>query len=136
MMKGRRSLGICLSFIKIIQPERKAMQRLKSVRANSQLRIIQPAQQKFERADAADLIHAIENLKERVRTIVLMIEVGEASKSLELESGNDFYRSVRQLEVAMITRALELTGGSQVKAAKLLKIKVTTLNSKIKRYKI
>lgn len=112
------------------------MQRLKSVRANGQLRIIQPAQQKFEGADAADLIHAIENLKERVRAMALMIEVGEASESIELECGNDFYRSVRQLEVAMITRALELTGGSQVKAAKLLKIKVTTLNSKIKRYKI
>ena len=36
----------------------------------------------------------------------------------------------------MIKRALEIMDGNQTKAAKLLKIKVTTLNSKIKRYKI
>jgi len=111
------------------------MQRLKSVRANSRLRVVQPAR-KVKQADTADLIQNIENLKERVQAMALMIEVGEAFRNIELASGNDFYQNVRRLEIAMIERALEITNGSQTKAAKLLKIKITTLNSKIKRYKI
>lgn len=114
------------------------MQRLKRVGANSRLRVVQPAQ-KSGQADAANLIESLERLKERVREMALMItagEAGEALRSSELEFGQDFYKSVRQFEIIMIKGALELTEGSQTKAAKLLKIKVTTLNSKIKRYKI
>src|SRR3954468_7285836 len=111
------------------------MQRLKSVSAKGRLRVVQPAQ-KSGQTDPADLIESLESLKERVQEMALMIEADEQRKSIELEFGNDFYKSVRQFEVAMIKRALELAGDSQTKAAKLLKIKVTTLNSKIKRYKI
>ena len=111
------------------------MQRLKSVGANGRLRVVQSAQ-KSGQAEMADLIESLERLKERVQEIALMIEADEQLRSAELEFGSDFYRSVRQFEIAMIKRALDLAGGSQTKAAKLLKIKVTTLNSKIKRYKI
>src|SRR5215510_16586046 len=48
----------------------------------------------------------------------------------------DFYGTVRQLEIDLITDALIRTGGHQTRAAVLLGINVTTLNSKIKRYKI
>jgi len=46
------------------------------------------------------------------------------------------YDEVQRFETALIRNALGRTGGSQTRAARLLGIKLTTLNSKIKRYKI
>ena len=46
------------------------------------------------------------------------------------------YDEVQRFETALIRNALGKTGGSQTRAARLLGIKLTTLNSKIKRYKI
>jgi DNA-binding NtrC family response regulator len=43
---------------------------------------------------------------------------------------------VRQFEIDVIRTALEKTRGNQARAARLLGIKHTTLNAKIKRYKI
>ena len=43
---------------------------------------------------------------------------------------------VRRFEIELINNALCLTHGHQYKAAKLLGVKPTTLNSKIKRYQI
>lgn len=51
-------------------------------------------------------------------------------------SGIDFYDEVSRFEIDLIKRALLQTGGHQVQAARLLNLKVTTLNSKIKHYKI
>jgi DNA-binding NtrC family response regulator len=44
----------------------------------------------------------------------------------------DFYSEVRRFESELINDALRLTGGSQVKAARLLQLKTTTLNAKMK----
>ncbi len=63
----------------------------------------------------------------------------EASTSLRtfnLAEGIDFYKEVEQFEIELIKLALDHTRGSQVKAARLLAIKPTTLNSKIKLYGI
>ena len=43
---------------------------------------------------------------------------------------------VRRFEIDQIQRALTRTGGSQVHAAKLLGLNPTTLNAKIKRYRL
>jgi DNA-binding NtrC family response regulator len=43
---------------------------------------------------------------------------------------------VRKFEVDLIRRALEQTGGHQSRAARLLGLNATTLNSKIKTYNI
>lgn len=43
---------------------------------------------------------------------------------------------VRRFETDVIRTALERTGGNQARAARLLGIKHTTLNAKIKRYRI
>ena len=56
--------------------------------------------------------------------------------SLDLEGGLDFYEEVSRFEIDLINRALMQTGGHQARAARLLNLKVTTLNSKIKHYKI
>lgn len=53
-----------------------------------------------------------------------------------VENGLDFYDEVRRFEIDLIKRALLQTGGHQGRAAKLLHLKMTTLNSKIKHYNI
>ena len=55
---------------------------------------------------------------------------------LNLKSRLDFFDEVRRFEVRLISRALEVTGGNQARAAKLLGLGTTTLNYKIKAYEI
>jgi DNA-binding NtrC family response regulator len=57
-------------------------------------------------------------------------------RSLNLSEGIDFYSEVERFETGLIRLALDQTGGHQARAARLLRIKPTTLNSKIKLYGI
>ena len=54
----------------------------------------------------------------------------------DLGRGINFYDQVRRFEIDLIRRALEHTGGHQSRAARLLGMNATTLNSKIKTYRI
>jgi DNA-binding NtrC family response regulator len=60
----------------------------------------------------------------------------ESAGSLDIAGGISFYDEVSRFEIELIRRALEITGGHQSKAAKLLGMNNTTLNSKIKGYHI
>jgi DNA-binding NtrC family response regulator len=57
-------------------------------------------------------------------------------QTLNLSEGIDFYDEVQRFETGLIRLALDQTRGHQAKAARLLHIKPTTLNSKIKLYEI
>jgi DNA-binding NtrC family response regulator len=59
-----------------------------------------------------------------------------ASASIEIGRGVNFYDEVRRFEIDLIRRALDQTGGHQSRAARLLGMNPTTLNSKIKTYNI
>lgn len=63
-------------------------------------------------------------------------EASTSLRSFNMADGIDFYKEVEQFEIELIKLALDHTRGSQVKAARLLAIKPTTLNSKIKLYGI
>lgn len=52
----------------------------------------------------------------------------------DISRGIDLYNEMRRFEVRLIQRALEETEGHQGNAARLLGLKMTTLNAKIKRY--
>lgn len=54
----------------------------------------------------------------------------------EIGRGVNFYDEVRRFEIDLIRRALERTGGHQSRAARLLGMNATTLNSKIKTYNL
>jgi DNA-binding NtrC family response regulator len=58
------------------------------------------------------------------------------SSALDIGRGINFYDEVRRFEIDLIRRALEQTGGHQSRAARLLGMNATTLNSKIKTYNI
>ena len=71
-------------------------------------------------------------------TLALLDEVKSLGtlRKVEIENGINFDDEVKSFEILLIERALEQTGGSQLHAARLLNLKHTTLNAKIKRYHI
>jgi DNA-binding protein Fis len=62
--------------------------------------------------------------------------LSESAAALDVARGISFYDEVSRFEIELIRRALEFTGGHQSRAAKLLGMNNTTLNSKIKVYNI
>lgn len=91
-------------------------------------------------ADAARTkIEVLEELYRHLSTAlkdIRSLEFAEATIVPDIKPGLDFYREVRRFEIALIQRALRHSGGKQAQAASLLGIKTTTLNSKIKAYRI
>ena len=78
----------------------------------------------------------LECLKQLLRT--LLVEAGAIGpvEAPAGEGGISFYEEVQRFEISLIKRALSQTGGHQRRAARLLGIKPTTLNNKIKFYNI
>jgi transcriptional regulator with GAF, ATPase, and Fis domain len=75
-------------------------------------------------------------LKELTLRLLREVQAITDVRTLSLEGGVDFYGEVSRFEVDLIKRALLQTAGHQGRAARLLNLKVTTLNSKIKHYNI
>jgi DNA-binding NtrC family response regulator len=71
--------------------------------------------------------------------LVLIKELEALGESQPADAGKrsiNLQEEVRRFEIDLIERALKRTGGNQVRASRLLGMKVTTLNSKIIRYGI
>jgi transcriptional regulator with GAF, ATPase, and Fis domain len=58
------------------------------------------------------------------------------ASQIDLSGGISFYDEVNRFQIELIRRALEITAGHQSRAAKLLGMNTTTLNSKIRYYNI
>ena len=86
--------------------------------------------------DDSSLGHRISALRELTVTLLREVEALGGSASTEIKRGINLQEEVRRFEIDLIKYALKQTGGHQVRAARLLGVKVTTLNSKIIRYKI
>jgi transcriptional regulator with GAF, ATPase, and Fis domain len=78
----------------------------------------------------------LNTLRETVRQLLDEVESLAMSKPVDVRRGTRFSDEVRQFEVSLIRTALGRTSGSQTRAARLLGLKPTTLNAKIKRYGI
>ena len=71
----------------------------------------------------------------KILALSLLREIASAENMGDREA-IDLQSEVRRFETELIRSALIHTGGRQRQAARLLGTKVTTLNTKIKRYKI
>jgi transcriptional regulator with GAF, ATPase, and Fis domain len=89
-----------------------------------------------EHSESSSAHSNIATLKELVLRLLSELQCITEVNTLTVGDGLDFYDEVSRFEIDLIKRALLQTGGHQVQAAKLLNLKVTTLNSKIKHYKI
>jgi transcriptional regulator with GAF, ATPase, and Fis domain len=72
----------------------------------------------------------------KILALTLLREIASAESMDEANDTIDLQAEVRRFETELIRSALIHTGGRQRQAARLLGTKVTTLNTKIKRYKI
>src|SRR6185369_2644508 len=78
----------------------------------------------------------LNTLRETVLALLDEVESLAISRPVDIKRGARYSDEVRQFEVNLIRTALGRTSGSQIRAAKLLGLKPTTLNAKIKRYNI
>jgi transcriptional regulator with GAF, ATPase, and Fis domain len=78
----------------------------------------------------------LNTLRETVLQLLDEVESLAISRPVDIKHGARFSDEVKQFEVSLIRTALGRTSGSQTRAAKLLGLKPTTLNAKIKRYGI
>jgi DNA-binding NtrC family response regulator len=84
----------------------------------------------------SDLKNKVQSLLSLAIHVVAEVEALEQVRMIDLHEGIDLQGEIRQYEKTIIRRTLQLTGGNQKKAATLLGILPTTLNEKIKRYRI
>lgn len=84
----------------------------------------------------SDVDIRLNTLRETVLQILDEVESLAISVPVDLKNCSCFSDEVRQFEVNLIRAALGRTSGSQTQAARLLGLKPTTLNAKIKRYNI
>lgn len=90
-----------------------------------------------ERAPSSSNVDArLNTLRETVLQLLDEVESLAISRPIDIKRGARFSDEVRQFEVSLIRTALGRTSGSQTRAARLLGLKPTTLNAKIKRYGI
>ena len=76
------------------------------------------------------------NISNLVSSLNEAVEDLESLDLTKMDDQFDFYHEVERFEIKLIKSALRMTGGSQIKAAKLLKLNATTLNAKIKNFKL
>ena len=82
----------------------------------------------------------VDCLRPEVRDPALAFEMVRrtegSSAEIDIARGVNFYEEVKRFEIDLIRRALDQTAGHQSRAAQLLGLNATTLNSKIKAYNI
>jgi transcriptional regulator with GAF, ATPase, and Fis domain len=84
----------------------------------------------------ASLDNRIETLREIALTLLEKLESLQSAKPSRGDGSVKLYDEVQRFEIDLIRSALDRTSGNQVRAARLLGVKPTTLNAKLKRYKI
>ena len=73
----------------------------------------------------------------KILALSLLREIASAEDNVDQDNDTiDLQAEVQRFERELIRSALIQTGGRQRQAARLLKTKVTTLNTKIKKYRI
>jgi transcriptional regulator with PAS, ATPase and Fis domain len=77
----------------------------------------------------------LNTLREVALTLLREVESFRVSQPATKRSVR-LHEEVRRFEIDLIRSALSRTAGNQTRAAQLLGVKITTLNTKIKRYKI
>ena len=82
------------------------------------------------------LEHRLNALREVALNLLTEVELLGAAQAARPDRNLKLQDEVKQFEIDLIRIALDRTHGSQTRAAQLLGVKLTTLNTKIKRYKI
>jgi transcriptional regulator with GAF, ATPase, and Fis domain len=84
----------------------------------------------------AEMDNRLEALRVLSASLMREIEALRKAKNSVVPAKISLIEEVQRFEIELIRCALLRTGGKQRQAARLLNVKVTTLNAKIKRYGI
>ncbi|MDT7808934.1 MAG: Bacterial regulatory protein Fis family [Acidobacteriota bacterium] len=100
--------------------------------------IFKAAEQQPEPPPASEQAASLKlrTLSELTHALMEEVESLKGYATPESKTSVNFSDEVRRFETDLIRWALMRTGGHQRRAARLLNLKVTTLNAKIKRYHI
>lgn len=106
-------------------------------REGNRLKIVGRDAARRRPSEDAALIARLDRLQATALSLVQEIKsLSVTGSKVDVAEGVDFYDEVRRFEADLIRQALILTDGHQIRAARLLGLGVTTLNSIIKRYGI
>jgi transcriptional regulator with GAF, ATPase, and Fis domain len=75
-------------------------------------------------------------LRRQVSAFLNELSAPDELRSLDLDRGISLRDEVRRFEIGLIQLALKRSGGSQQRAARMLDLKPSTLNAKLKSYGI
>ena len=82
------------------------------------------------------LVMKIKFMQELAKALTEQVSSLEQPRTLDISRGIKLPDEMRRYEIEIIQSALKYTGGNQRAAAKLLGLKATTLNAKIKHYEM
>jgi DNA-binding NtrC family response regulator len=88
------------------------------------------------RSNNSEFVTKMEVLRSMVRSLLHEAALRTQPVQIDPEKGIDFYDSVARYEIQLIESALEVAGGRQNRAAKLLNMRTSTLCSKMKHLNI
>ncbi|CAN5262411.1 hypothetical protein BH20ACI1_BH20ACI1_29550 [soil metagenome] len=89
-----------------------------------------------EKTNGYDTNDKLDFLRNAAFALLEEVKSLASPKRLEFEEMINFSEEVRRFEIYLIEIALDKTNGNQFQAAQMLNLKHTTLNGKIKRYRI
>jgi DNA-binding NtrC family response regulator len=107
-----------------------------ALREQSEIHLVNHAGANDDEEKVVSPLSKTKTLKQLALKLLLEAQALSEVPTPDVRSGIDFYEEVKRFEINLIERALAFTQGNQVRAARLLKMKVTTLNTKIKHYDI
>jgi len=81
-------------------------------------------------------LHNLNSVREAALSLLREVESLRRAQQSTATENLGLHEEVQRYEAELIRKALQRTGGNQRRAAKLLGVKVTTLNCKIKRFGI
>ena len=81
-------------------------------------------------------VRALPRLRAMARSLLTELDSLGRPDAPEPDGKLNLDDELKRYEIGLIRAALDKAGGSQTRAARMLGVKVTTLNTKIKRYQI
>ena len=80
------------------------------------------------------LVTLAKALAREIETLKAELTNDQNNRQIDFNEGIDFYDEIERFEIELIRSALNQCDGNQTRAAKLLHLKSTTLNAKMKHY--
>ena len=83
----------------------------------------------------SEFVDKLDSLRSTIRSLLHEV-ASDTPVNIDPEKGIDFYENVERFEIQLIESALEVAGGRQNRAAKLLNLRTSTLCTKMKNLNI